>query len=173
MSALDFIEQSASQRTDTINNRAFQRNIPSQTLQPYLEARAVSTKYSYMPIVDPRKPANTSLTQMPTFNVETIFNPGNDNGPWSGYASSVNKESELRNQIYAKQSCSQATYVPSSTSDLFQLHWRQEPIQQPFPDLFKEETFCPITYEHNKDVGYALFHNSTRQQNKNINVTNG
>jgi hypothetical protein len=170
MSALDFIEQSASQRTNTINNRTFQRNIPSQTLQPYLDARPVSTKYSYLPIVDPRKPSNISLNQMPTFNIETTFNPGNARSPWSGYASNVNNESELRNQIYAHQSCSQSVYVPSSKSDLFQLHWNQIPIEQPFPNLFKEEKFNPHTYQHNADVGYALFNNQTRQQNKNINI---
>ena len=44
------------------------------------------------------------------------------------------------------------------------------PVTQPFPNLFKEEKFNPHTYEHNADVGYALFNNQTRQQNKNINV---
>ena len=170
MNSIDYVDQSASEKTNTINNRSFQRNIPSQTLQPYLDARPVSTKYSYMPVVDPRKVNNVSLNQMPTFNVENTFNPGNANGPWSGYASSVNKESELRNQIYALQTCSQATYIPSSKSDLFHLNWNQVPIQQPFPNLFKEEKFNPNTYAHNAEVGYALFHNQTRQQNKNISV---
>jgi hypothetical protein len=172
MSANDFIEQSASQRTDTINNRTFQRNIPSQTLQPYLDARPVSTKYSYMPIVDPRTPSNVHLNQMSTFDVEQTFNPGNARSPWSGYASSVNKESELRNQIYAHQSCSQSVYVPSSKSDLFHVQWNQKPIDQPFPNLFKEEVLASHSYIHTKDVGYALFNNQTRQQNKNVNVNN-
>jgi len=172
MSAFDFIEQTASQRTNSINNRTFQRNIPSQTLQPYLESRPVSTKYSYLPVVDPRKESTVPVNQMPTFNVETTFNPGNARSPWSGYASNVNKESELRNQIYAHQSCSQSVYVPSSKSDLFHLHWNQAPVEQPFPNLFKEEPLQPNTYIHNKDVGYAIFHNQTRQQNKNINVDN-
>ena len=165
----NYIDQSASERTNTMNNRTFQRNIPSQTLQPYLDARPVSTKYSYMPVVDPRKVNSVPLNQMQTFSVETIFNPGNANGPWSGYASSVNKESELRNQVYALQTCSQATYVPSSKSDLFHLNWNEVHVQQPFPDLFKQEKFEQHTYQHNGEVGYALFHNQTRQQNKNIN----
>ena len=170
MSALDYIEQSASQRTNTINTRTFQRAIPSQTLQPYLDARPVSTKYSYLPIVDPRKQSNVAVNQMPTYNIETTFNPGNSRSPWSGYASSVNKESELRNQIYAHQSCNQAVYVPSSKSDLYQLHWNQQPIEQPFPDLFKTEQHPQQTYKYNTEVGYALFNNQTRQQNKNIKI---
>jgi len=171
MSFMDYIDQSASDRTNTINTRTFQRNMPSQSLQPYLDARPVSTKYSYMPIVDPRKVNTVSLHQAPTFNVENVFNPGNATAPWSGYASSVNKESELRNQIYALQCSSQATYVPSSKSDLYQVHWNQKQVEQPFPDLFKEEKFVPHTYIYNADVGYALFNNSTRQQNKNIKNT--
>ena len=166
----DYIEQSASQRTNTINDRTFGRNIPSQTLQPYLDARPVSTKYSYMPIVDPRRPSNVSLNQMSTYDITTTFNPGNSRAPWSGYASNINKETELRNQLYANQSCSQATYIPSSKSDLFHVRWTQQPVEQPFPNLFKEDHFTPCTYEYNNDVGYALFNNSTRQQNKNIKI---
>ena len=172
MSFIEYTDQSASEKHVTTNSRTFQRNIPSQTLQPYLDARPVSTKYSYMPVVDPRKSSTVTLNQAPTFNPETIFNPGNTRSPWSGYASNVNRESELRNQIYALQSCSQATYVPSSKSDLYQLHWNQKQVEQPFPDLFKEEKFNQHTYVHNADVGYALFNNQTRQQNKNIKNTN-
>ena len=168
MSSLDYIEQGASHRTNTINERTFQRNIPSQLLQPYLDSRPISTKYSYMPIVDARKTSTVPLKQMSTFDIQTTFNPGNSRSPWSGYASNVNTESELRNQIYAIQSCSQATYIPSSNSDLFHLQWKQQPIEQPFPNLFKEEQLCTPSYAHNTDVGYALFNNQTRQQNKNI-----
>ena len=57
------------------------------------------TKYSYFPIVDPRRKLNTPLQQMPVFNPHTTFNPGNTQSPWSGFASNINIESELRNQI--------------------------------------------------------------------------
>ena len=65
------------------NNRIYDRNIPSQMLQSYLDVRPVMTKYSYFPIVDPRKPINVPLTQMPTYNVHQVFNPGNTQSPWS------------------------------------------------------------------------------------------
>ena len=83
------------------NTRIYDRNIPSQMLQPYIDVRPVMTKYSYFPIVDPRKNNSVPLTVQPTFNPHKVFNPGNTTSPWSGFASNVNTESELRNQIYA------------------------------------------------------------------------
>ena len=43
------------------NQRIYGRNIPSQMLQPYVDVRPVMTKYSYLPIVDPRKSINVKL----------------------------------------------------------------------------------------------------------------
>jgi len=164
----EFKDQSASQRTDTTNYRTYIRNVPSQNLQPYLDSRAVSTKYSRMPIVDPRKAPHVPLTQLPKYDSHQVFNPGNAKAPFSGY--NANQESVLRNQIYALQDCSQATYVPSSKSDLYQVHWKQSDLSQPFPDLFQQQVFpSNNSYIHSKDVGYALFNNATRQQNKNVN----
>ena len=50
-----YIDQPTSQRQQTVYLRSYQRNVPSQPLQPYLDSRPVLTKYSIMPIVDPRK----------------------------------------------------------------------------------------------------------------------
>ena len=127
------------------NNRIYDRNIPSQMLQPYLDVRPVMTKYSYFPIVDPRRPINVPLTQMPTFNVHNVFNPGNTQSPWSGFASNINTESELRNQIYALQKCSQAIYVPPSNSDLYTYKFQTPKQPNPFQLLFEDQTFDPKT----------------------------
>ena len=162
-----FKDESASQKTDTINYRSYVRNVPSQPLQPYLDFRSVSTKYSRMPIIDPRKHSNVPLTQMGTYNIEKVFNPGNDKAPFSGY--NPNQESILRNQIFALQDCSQAAYVPSSNSDLYQVHWKQNDLLQPFPDLFQKQVFPIKGYQHSEHVGYALFNNATRQQHKDLN----
>ena len=164
MNLNEFKDQPASQKTDTINYRVSIRNIPSQTLQPYLDARPVSTKYSIMPIVDPRKMINVPLKQHPTFDMQNTFSPGNDFGPWSGYSSNVNRESELRNQIYALQDCNQSVYVPSSKSDLYQVHWKQQPLQQPFPNLFEKETFSNDPTLFSRASGNSIFHNSTRER---------
>jgi hypothetical protein len=165
-----YIDQPTSQRQKTVYLRSYERNIPSQPLQPYLDARPVLTKYSILPIVDPRKSISTPLIQQATYNPEKMFNPGNDFGPWSGYASNINHESELRNQIFALQSCSQAAYIPSSKSNLYQVNWKNTQIGiQPFPTLFKNEQFCPINPNPNPEkIGFALFNNATRQQTKDL-----
>ena len=119
------------------NQRIYDRNIPSQMLQSYVDVRPVMTKYSYFPIVDPRKQINVPLQQMPTYNIENVFNPGNAQSPWSGFASNINKESELRNQIYALQKCSQSVYVPNSTSDLYAYNFQTPYIPNQHELLFK------------------------------------
>ena len=165
-----YVDQPCSQRQETVYLRTYRRNIPSSPLQPYLDARPVQTKYSIMPIVDPRRRVDTPLIQQPTYSVKNVFNPGNDVAPWSGYASNVNNESELRNQIFALQSCGQAVYVPSSQSSLYNVQWQnQVAVNQPFPDLFKEEKFNPVNRNQHPDkIGYALFNNATRQQIKDF-----
>jgi hypothetical protein len=165
-----YVDQPTSQRQETTYLRSYARNIPSIPLQPYLDARPVQTKYSILPIVDTRKQIETPLIQQSTFTPETAFNPGNDFGPWSGYASNVNHESELRNQIFAIQDCSQAAYVPSSKSNLYEVNWKNtNKPAQPFPNLFKDEQFSPYNPNPNPDkVGFGLFNNATRQQVKDL-----
>jgi hypothetical protein len=163
MTSKDFSE-CASQITDSINNRIYDRNLPSHVLQPYLSVRPVMTKYSIMPIVDPRAIPKVKLEQQPTYNIHNTFNPGNTHSPWSGFASNINTESKLRNQIYALQSCSQAVYVPSSKSDLYNVNFGPgNNSQQPFPGLFHEEKFSPFD-PNTEHVGNGLFQNCTRQQ---------
>lgn len=151
------------------NNRIYDRNIPSQMLQPYLDVRPVMTKYSYFPIVDPRKQINVPFAQMPTYNVNQVFNPGNTQSPWSGFASNINTESELRNQIYALQKCSQATYVPRSNSDLYT--YKFQPPSQPNPHeiLFRNETFDSFDPNPSPNIcGTNIFYNNTRCQVKDM-----
>ena len=165
-----YVDQPTSQRQQTVYLRSYRRNIPSAKLQPYLDARPVLTKYSILPIIDQRKQIETPLIQQPTFTPESVFNPGNDFGPWSGYASNVNRESELRNQIFALQDCSQSVYVPSSNSSLYNVKWNNtNKPQQPFPNLFEKQTFSPYNPNPNPDkIGFGLFNNATRQQVKDL-----
>ena len=164
----------SSQITDSINRRIYDRNIPSALLQPYLSVRPVMTKYSIMPIVDPRKPIQVPMEQLPTFSPHAVFNPGNTQSPWSGFASSINTESELRNQIFALQKCSQSVYVPNSNSDLYQVRFQnqQQNQQQPFPGLFQNETFAPVNPNPSPEqVGTELFNNNTRVQVRGLTNT--
>ena len=147
------------------NTRIYDRNIPSQMLQPYIDVRPVMTKYSYFPIVDPRKNNSVPLTVQPTFNPHQIFNPGNTQSPWSGFASTVYTESELRNQIYALQKCSQSVYVPSSKSDLYNYGFTPQQTPQSHSLLFEKDSFSQFNPNpDSKTVGSEMFFNSTRVQ---------
>jgi len=152
------------------NNRIYDRNIPSQMLQPYINVRPVMTKYSVLPIVDPRVATRVKLEQQPTYNTRNVFNPGNTQSPWSGFVNNVNVESQLRNQIFAHQKCSKAVYVPDSTSDLYQYNTPSKYVEQPFNNLFKKETFSSFNPNPN-NMGHLKFNNSTRHQNREINTT--
>jgi hypothetical protein len=156
------------------NTRIYDRNIPSQILQPYLDVRPVMTKYSYLPIVDPRKQVDTKLIQAPTFNVHTTFNPGNTQSPWSGFASNVNTESVLRNQIYALQKCSQAVYVPNSKSDLYTYNFKTPTKENPHNLLFQSNNNQFQQFNPNpdpKNIGTLPFYNPTRTQVKDMTKT--
>lgn len=151
------------------NNKIYDRNLPSQMLQPYLDVRPVMTKYSHFPIVDPRKPISVPLIQQPTYNIHTTFNPGNAQAPWSGFASNINTESELRNQIYALQKCSQAVYVPSSKSDLYDYKFQTKTQPNPHELLFKGETFSSFNPNPAPELcGSFIFNNNTRCQVKDM-----
>ena len=151
------------------NERLYNRNVPSQMLQPYIDVRPVLTKYSYFPIVDPRKPISVPLQQMPTYNVHNVFNPGNTQSPWSGFASNINTESELRNQVYALQKCSQAVYVPSSNSDLYIYKFQTKTQHNPHDLLFKNENFESFNPNPAPGMcGNAIFYNNTRCQVKDM-----
>jgi len=165
----DFDNLSCSARQGIMNARSYVRNIPSQPLQPYLDTRPVLTKYSIMPVVDPRREIKTPLVQQATYNTSQIFNPGNDFAPWSGFASNINHESDLRGQIFALQECSQAMYVPDSKSSLYNVHWESRKVNQPFPGLFKKEELGPSELNADpKIMGISLFNNATRQQLKDL-----
>jgi hypothetical protein len=162
-------QESVKERQLKENFRIYERNIPAAPLQPYLDVRPASTKYSYLPIVDPRKLNSVSLVQQPDFNVHKTFNPGNTQSPWSGFASNINRESELRNQVFALQKCSQSTYVPQSNSDLYTYSFQPTQTAQTHQLLFQRDNFG--AFNPNPDanvVGYGLFFNSTRSQMKDL-----
>ena len=151
------------------NHRIYDRNIPSQLLQPYLDVRPVMTKYSHFPIVDPRQQVSVPLAQMPTYNVHQTFNPGNTRSPWSGFVSNVNTESELRNQVYALQKCSQAVYVPRSTSDLYTYNFQTATQPNPHEMLFRDESFNAFNPNPSPGLcGSSIFYNNTRCQVKDM-----
>lgn len=154
-------------RLEELNDRISGRNIPSSVLQPQFSIRPVSTKYALLPIVDRRPAAKEPMLRVPTYNIQETFNPGNSISPWSGFASSVNDESRLRNQFFAIQKCEQAEYIPSSNSDMYKTSVQGNNIKQPYPDLFREENFNAFN-PNVCNLGKKLFDNCTRVQLKNL-----
>ena len=103
-------------RTNEINDRIYQRNKPSHILEPYYHCRSISTKQSYQPIIDQRKPASVPLLNYPEYDIHETFYPGNSQAPWSGYSTNVDVnhiEAE-----YILQIC-QYSYIPESNGDLY------------------------------------------------------
>jgi hypothetical protein len=155
------------------NTRIYNRNVPSQILQPYLDVRPVMTKYSHFPIVDPRKTSNVQLQQIPQYNVNNVFNPGNSKAPWSGFASNINRESELRNQIYALQKSSQSVYVPNSNSDLYEYKFKTIQQVNPHELLSYNEGFTMFNPNPDPEtVGTEIFYNHTRGQIRGLTKQN-
>ena len=150
-------------RDEELSKRIAERNIPSSYLEPQFSQRPVSTKYALLPIVDRRKIPNVPIDITPTYNVNQIFNPGNTVSPWSGFASNINIDSKLRNQFFALQKCEQSNYVHSSNSDMYHVNVSGRQEVQPFPGLFKKETFDKFN-PNTCDLGKSTFNNSTRVQ---------
>ena len=167
--------QVASERTDSINDKLYVRNIPSQPLQPYFSSTPQSTKFSYMPMIDYPVSKNTPLHTYNIYSPSSVFYGGNSTAPWSGFVGQVDTESELRNQTYSLQHDSLGAYIPPSTSNLYKFSWENnkssntEKDMLDKSDLFNQQTFASFNPNvYSDDVGYSLFNNSTRQQNKNV-----
>lgn len=157
------------QRSAELNKRISDRNLPSAPLQPQFSIRPVSTKYDLMSIIDRRVVPTVPIKRVPTHNVNGNFNPGNAQAPWEGFAANINDESTLRNQFFAIQNCDKAAYVPSSRSDMYDVKVGGRAEMQPHRDLFAEPELAPFNPNpYNAIVGHNLFHNSTREQIKNV-----
>ena len=108
----------SAKRTEDINSLIYNRHKPSIVLPPKFDIRPVSTKYSYMPIFDRRSIPTESLA-MPV--IQNTLVPGvSTHGPWDGFASNINTESQLRSQCYPLQRGYTTTcFIPSSQSELY------------------------------------------------------
>jgi len=157
------------ERNVELDNRIFERNVPSAPLQPNFSIRPVSTKYAILPMYDRRIPSSVPIQKFPTYNIANNFNPGTAQAPWSGFASNINVESAMRNQFFALQNCEQSTYIPNSTSDLYQVCVAKSSNTLPnqFHLLQKQEHFAPVN-PNSCNLGKGLFMNHTRQQLKDL-----
>jgi len=156
----------SAKRTEDINSLIYDRYKPS-ILPPKLDIRPVSTKYSYMPICDRRIIPTESLL---LFGVQNTLVPGvSSHGPWDGFASNINTESQLRSQCYPLQRGYTTTcFIPSSNSELYNYIIQPEMssnINQPYPLLFENvepgSGNTPV-----KNTSGLFFNTSTRYEFK-------
>tara|TARA_B100000902_G_C27322663_1_gene925832 strand:+ start:8354 stop:8878 length:525 start_codon:yes stop_codon:yes gene_type:complete len=158
-------------RLEELNTRIAFRNIPSSNLQPTLSVRSTPTKYTkFMVNNNIENCVNTQPTT--NFTVNSVFLPGDRNGPYAGFSNKINDESYLRNQYFALQNCPQATWVPDSTSELYtynvDANIKQSNVLQEFPHLFRRHTLGYFNPNPNNKIGINIFNNSTRCQLKDI-----
>lgn len=148
-------------KLNNMNKEIFERNIPSQALRPQYDIRPVSTKYSLMPIVDQFKSPRVDCHSYKHYSTKDVFNPGNAQAPWNGFAENINVESTLRNQFFALQKCDQAYYVPSTKSDLYNTTVVSKKVAQEHELLFEDPEFDPFNPNQHK-LSQRMFNNPTR-----------
>ena len=142
------------ERTEELNERLFNRNVPITYYNPVFEARSQSTKYQKYPI---------------TKCIENNEIKMGYNTKWSDYVSNVNNESALRNQVFPISNSLTNHYVPSSSSELYNKpKLGEENIKQEFPYLFEENKFDSTDMGFLGNMSKDNFYNHTRQQMKNI-----
>lgn len=173
------------ERLQQLNDRIYQRNLPSQELQTHFSPRSTQTRQCLFPMVDTHMPSSTPIKKNPNYSITDQFNPGTS-APWSGYMTHIDNESRLRNQFHANQTAAQSKYIPSSSSDLYKYDIQQELIKahrqqvqlieqpasgittpQPYPRLFETPKFAPFD-ANEYGLGMNTFENHTRQQVRDL-----
>lgn len=150
------------------NNRIYDRCLPSSTLRPYYQPRPQQTKYTHFQTHSDPVSNQVPLLVPPPYETSKVFYPGDKNAPWSGFAKNVDLESDMRNQNYALQKCTQAFYVPESSSDLYTLQGFTLPDKknvQKHPLLF-EKTEHSLFNPNITNTSKETFNNHTRQDIK-------
>ena len=157
----------SAKRTEDINSLIYDRYKPSIILPTKFDIRPVSTKYSYLPIFDRRIIPTESLLP---FDVQHTLVPGvSSHGPWDGFASNINTESQLRSQCSPLQRGYTTTcFIPSSNSELY--NYTVQPdmssnINQPHQLLFENVELSPGNKPATHTSG-LFFNASTRYEFK-------
>ena len=152
-----------------LNSRITERQFSDVPLLPNFDPRPTPTKYGYFPIVDLRPISKVNIIPQMDHYVELNFNPGTNKGPPSGYYNNIDLETNLRNLGTALQhGAAQGVYIPSSTSDLYNVHVYGRQCEQPYPGLFTKPIFENSYHPNiNQTIGSDIFFNNTRTQLRN------
>lgn len=160
-------------RTQELNDRIYDRVIPSAMLQPNFSPRETATRRTLMPIINCFPPSTVPIeTVVPSYSQEKVFNPGMS-APYSGFAFNVDDESRIRSSILPYQKYNiMSQYIPSSSSDMFVIPSVEtsKPVEQTHPLLFHQQGFAPFNPAECSPAGFGAqrFNNATRQQTKDI-----
>ena len=157
-------------QNDDINNNICNRFFPSSSLNMNFSPRPVNTKYTFLPILDNRKPSNVEINNYPIFDISNTFYPGTRNPNFCGFANNVDEESSLRNQFFALQKADQAQWLPNTNSDLYENPVNFVTSNKNLDNhlLFNEERFSDFNPNLSNTIGNEVFYNSTRVQLKNL-----
>lgn len=158
------------EKNNLINEKIYERVIPSDELILNFDPRPVQTKYTHMPILDTLKNSTVMLKESNIFNPNDIFFPGNAKSNFRGFVDAIDKESSLRNQFFALQKSDQSKYIPSTQSNLYNNEVFQLTLNEDLDNnlLFNEENFNNFNPNLNNKIGADRFNNSTRVQLKNL-----
>lgn len=158
-------------RIDELNTRITSRHFPDQTLRPNFDPRPVPTKYSLFPIIERRTQHSVPIQPVPVHKVSTNFNPATRTYPFSSYLENFNVELELRNQTTTLSKNDINVYVPSSSSELYQVRLPQSvgTGTHNHPGLFEKHQYAsPLPDITTGKIGQSQMFNHTRTQLRNI-----
>lgn len=153
---------------NSINDKIYERNIPSDNIEPLLSKHPLSTKYTKFLILKDNNTSN-SLDGYQDFNNYQTFYPGTSKPPFNGFSNSIDNESELRNQNKKLNKSDLHLWVPSSNSSLYKSSTNENNNYSGNNELlFNEERFNDFNPNYNLNIGSDIFNNSTRIQLKNL-----
>ena len=157
------------EKNNLINEKIYERVIPSDDLILNFDPRPVQTKYTHMPILDTLKNSSVTLKDSNIFNPTNIFS-GNAKPNFRGFVDAIDKESTLRNQFFALQKSDQSKFIPSTQSSLYNNEVFHLTSNEDLDNslLFNEENFNNFNPNLNNKIGANRFNNSTRVQLKNL-----
>ncbi len=152
-------------RTEELSKRMFSINVPDINMETAYFDRPAHTRKITMPIIDCKKKDNGAFFS--TYNT-TSFNPGTS-APFSGYATNVDTESDLFSRNDKLEDCDQYTYVPDSSSDLYENRYLigGKKVNNPHKELEAGNDFKNFN-PNQCQLGRQMFDNHTRQQRMDI-----
>tara|TARA_Y100000389_G_scaffold204152_1_gene255261 strand:- start:2693 stop:3169 length:477 start_codon:yes stop_codon:yes gene_type:complete len=146
---------------DNINNKIYNRNIPSNNIEPVFDPRPLSMKYN----LKEREP-KVSEKQYSDFDTNTIFYPGTKKPTFSQFSNKIDLETELLH--YNNK------FNVNNNSDLYNNNSNNRDIinndySEITSDYLLEKQESNYINENNLlTLGNDIFNNNTRIQLKNI-----